>query len=267
MLKTNQKDWEYWKDELTKEIKKLGAKYDTWHVFNDFITMVAIAISNGAIKLHFAEREKQYMDIINKYDPVAQQQFAVMNKYLINALECTLPEYRDVLGDVCQELSLTNKDLSQDFTPYCMSKVIAEVLSEDSLRIIAEEGFLKLSEPTVGGGSIVLAYAECLAREHSNPRGSICITAVDISFKCVCMAYIQLSYYGIPAVVIYGDTILVKEYSRWYTPEYLWGDWLWRCKCGLTDGFKADDEALKQMSVPFYRAARIVDNLWNMREI
>jgi hypothetical protein len=32
------------------------------------------------------------------------------------------------------------------------------------------------------------------------------------------MAYIQLSLYGIPAMVIHGNTLTMEEWDRWYTP-------------------------------------------------
>ena len=42
--------------------------------------------------------------------------------------------------------------------------------------------------------------------------------AQDIDIRCVWMAYIQLSLYGIPAVVIHGNTMNMEEWDRWYTP-------------------------------------------------
>ena len=260
-MKAAQNTCEYWKTELIKEIRSLGTRYDTWNVFNDLITMITFAISNAVTRIRFDELEKQYIDIMKSYDKPDQPRFKVMHEYIINALDCSLPEYRDVLGEVCQELSLTNKNLAQDFTPHCMALLMAEIVSGDSLKAIEENGFTTLSEPTCGGGVTILAYAEMLAKKKYNPSEHMCVTAVDISFKCVCMTYIQLSYYGIPAVVIHGDTLLVKEYSRWYTPLYIAGNWIWKCKCGLTDGYKAEDEMIKLASEPIYAALRKMECL------
>lgn len=47
----------------------------------------------------------------------------------------------------------------------------------------------------------------------------------DIDIKCVYMAYIQLSLYGIPAVVVHGNSLTVEEWSKWYTPIYLLDGW------------------------------------------
>lgn len=41
--------------------------------------------------------------------------------------------------------------------------------------------------------------------------------AQDIDIRRVWMAYIQLSLYGIPAMVIHGNTLTMEEWDRWYT--------------------------------------------------
>jgi hypothetical protein len=60
------------------------------------------------------------------------------------------------------------------------------------------------------------------------------VTAVDVDLKCVYMTYLQLALYGIPALVICGDTLLAKEYSRWHTPVYILDGWQWKQECGIT---------------------------------
>lgn len=54
------------------------------------------------------------------------------------------------------------------------------------------------------------------------------ITATDIDLKCVHMCYLQLSLYGIPAVVIHGNTLTLEEWSHWFTPIYVLHGWRWR---------------------------------------
>lgn len=61
------------------------------------------------------------------------------------------------------------------------------------------------------------------------------VTAVDVDLKCVHMAYLQFSLYGIPAVVIHGNTLSVEEWSRWYTPIYIVNGWTRKQACGITE--------------------------------
>ncbi len=64
------------------------------------------------------------------------------------------------------------------------------------------------------------------------------------------MTYIQLSYLGIPAVVIHGDSLLAKEYTRFYTPINMIGDWLYREPLSLTDKICDDDIKLSSRGNP-----------------
>ena len=66
------------------------------------------------------------------------------------------------------------------------------------------------------------------------------------------MAYIQLSYLGIPAVVVHGDSLAMQEYARFYTPVYMIGGWIWREPMTLANGFCLDDENPKCMLEPMY---------------
>ena len=72
------------------------------------------------------------------------------------------------------------------------------------------------------------------------------------------MAYLNLSLYGIPAVVIRGNTITVEEYDRWYTPTYLLGRWIWKEPMLFGNGGAADNEHLKLLDDPIYRAFKLL---------
>ena len=229
-MKTDPNTWTHWKKQLINEIKKLGMRHGISEVFDDLVTMIALTISNTSTGIDFDKREKQYLDIINKYATEEQKQFATMFAYLVKSMNYSLPEYRDILGEIYEELSMNSKDLSQFFTPRHVALLMAKITGADSSgEIIKENGFVTLCEPTCGSGVLVLAYAEMLANNKYNPSAHMCVTAIDLSLKCVFMTYVQLSYYGIPAVVIHGNGLTFEEHSRWYTPAYLLGNWA--CKC------------------------------------
>ena len=61
-------------------------------------------------------------------------------------------------------------------------------------------------------------YASALKRHKIDYQTKMLAVATDIDLKCVHMAYIQLSLYGIPAVVIHGNTLTVEEWAYWFTP-------------------------------------------------
>ena len=56
--------------EIISKIEGLGYTHGISTVFEDFITIVACAISNSFDKVHFDEREALYMQTIKKYSRV-----------------------------------------------------------------------------------------------------------------------------------------------------------------------------------------------------
>lgn len=65
------------------------------------------------------------------------------------------------------------------------------------------------------------------------------------------MAYIQLSYLGIPAVVVHGDSLRNEEYTRFYTPIYVLNGWLWKEPMSLTNQICDDDIKLSNIMFDF----------------
>lgn len=104
---------------LVKMIQGLGAKYSTWSVFNDFLTMAATAISNAVDPVHREEREKLYMEAIGHYRKDEQSVFPEMFTVLVQAADQAMATEgpKDILGAVFHDLELHNKYKGQFFYP------------------------------------------------------------------------------------------------------------------------------------------------------
>lgn len=68
---------------------------------------------------------------------------------------------------------------------------------------------------------MVIGAIWAMQRKEFDYRHNTFFVAQDIDIRCVWMAYIQLSLYGIPAMVIHGNTLTMEEWDRWYTPYAL----------------------------------------------
>jgi hypothetical protein len=75
---------------------------------------------------------------------------------------------------------------------------------------------------------LILGFAKALLDRKINYNTQLIVTATDVDLKCVHMCFVQLSLYGIPAVVIHGNSITLQDYSHWFTPFYITGGWLRR---------------------------------------
>jgi hypothetical protein len=250
--------------ELIRLIKEAAHVHDIYRVFNDFLEMSAISVSNTVDPTHREERERRYLELINAYEKKDQGLFPQMFAHLTEALEenakTTGPE--DVLGPVFHDLELHQKYRGQFFPPQNISDMMAMIAcGGEHQRAIQEKGYISMCEPACGSGVMATSMCKAMMKESLNYCSQLVVTAIDIDLKCVHMTYLQLSLYGIPAVVIHGNTITMEEWSRWYTPVYILNGWIWRARCGLKNGRYAEDEMIKCALEPGYAALRQVEAL------
>lgn len=219
--------------ELINQIKRIGEKHGIWNVFEDFLTISSISISNA---FDFdKKREEDYLKVIKKYNPNELNEFAKLLALLTNLLNSFSTNPQDVLGDLFHKLELHNKYKGQFFTPNHICKFMGKALLTDVDNIINRKGYISILEPTCGSGALILGAADALASKNFNYQKQMLVTAIDIDLKCVFMTYIQLSLFGIPAIVIHGNALTVEEWSRWYTPMYFIGSWQYKNDCHNTN--------------------------------
>lgn len=72
---------------------------------------------------------------------------------------------------------------------------------------------------------MVIAYADMLMEEGINYQQVMHVEAWDVDATAAHMAYIQFSLLHIPAVIVQGNTLTLKQWGAWYTPAHILGDW------------------------------------------
>ena len=100
------------------------------------------------------------------------------------------------------------------------------VANDENLKTkIEKDGFITVMDPACGSGGLVLAYAKALKKHNINYQSDLLIDVTDISDTCVYMVYIQLSLYGIPAIVKCGNTLTQEIRFTLVTPLYFLQYW------------------------------------------
>lgn len=247
---------------LVKLIEQAAYQHSVWQVFSDFLEMSAISISNSIDPVHWEAREKRYLEIVKGYSKAEISLFPQMLAELVKSLEQCAQEKSldDVLGKTFHELELHDKYKGQFFTPQSVCNMIGSIAAADAEKALEQQEYLTVCEPCIGGGAMVLGLANALARKNINYCQRMVVTGVDIDPKCVHMAYLQLSLYGVPAVIIHGNSLTCEEWSRWYTPVYIADGWIFRQHCGITgDAGRETDERLKMALDPMYAAFCKID--------
>ncbi|MEG1925299.1 MAG: hypothetical protein RR415_06100 [Ruthenibacterium sp.] len=181
---------------FTQCLEKNAVSCSLQEVFADFVEMAAIRTSNSVDSSHFKKRELRYCCLLEKYDEKQRQIFLEALAFLVKALnqEAVAGTPTDLLGPVAAKMQIA------------------------------------VHEPC--SGTEAMAFGGSASKKDGHDCGQpMFVKVTDLATLYMC--YLQLSLYGIPAIVI-GDSATPKEWSRWYTPSYILGGWLWRKENGTT---------------------------------
>lgn len=186
--------------------------------FSDFLTLATYSLAQPFYNSE--EIEEKYKSVAKNYNLDQLQQFAQLIATVTLALE---EKHQDFLGQVFSMNDFGNSNKGQFFTPYHLSKMMAQMVNVDIKEIekqLENYDYVTLSEPCCGSGGMIIAFAESMKESGYNYQHQLYVEAVDIDEICFKMAYIQLSLLGIPAKVIRGDSLSMRYYEVLYTPFY-----------------------------------------------
>lgn len=179
--------------EIIKKINSMSDSQSPYRTFCDFVTCTALSIVQNVVS--FSKREKQFKDIIEKYDV---KKFTELMSLLTYTYE---DHFGDILGNIYMMSGWGNKNAGQFFTPYSVSQCCAESVNYKPDEIIF------MNEPSAGAGGMIVATAEAMKNQGINFQKSLRVVAQDLDQIATYMCYITLSLYGIDAKVIQGDTL------------------------------------------------------------
>lgn len=248
---------------LNKELIKLSdmthGRINRTQVFSDFLAYGALLLGMRTDPVHSKNYAEQFESLHKNYtasewDTFHQGLVTLSNHVVENSqMGC----FTDLFADTYQAIGAQSRAMKQDFTPASIGKLMAAIVLPEH-PTLPECGYFTLNDPTCGSGTLLLHFAELYAQRGFNPSSQLVAQAADLDIRCVYMAYLNLSLYGIPAVIVHGNTITLQEFSRWYTPSYLLGKWVWREPMPFGKEGYETDEKLKMLDEPLYRAIRLM---------
>lgn len=228
--------------------------------FSDFLHYCALLLSAYTDPVHAEYRLKALEKLKTSYKDdeweAFHQGFIDLCGTFMHNIEYGI--YEDLFAIPFFQIGATSSTLKQDFSPADIGKLIGAISIPSQLSL-PEEGFFSLGDHACGSGTLLLAGVQQFANAGYNPSEQLVIQAADLDARCVHMTYLQLSLYGIPAVIVQGNTLSLKEYDRWYTPLYLWKKWIWRARMPFGESGHISDEKLKCFDEPLYGAFRYME--------
>ena len=116
--------------------------------------------------------------------------------------------------------------------------------SETTAKAIKERGFITINEPCCGAGSLIIGAINAMREIKLNPSKQMIVVANDIDERCCLMCYIQLSLYGVPAVITQQNTLSMQTYGApWFTPVFIFDGWTWRFNRAFSQEYTKTKEA------------------------
>lgn len=207
---------------IIKMIDELGRSHNRHQVFRDFVTMSAVAMSK--LDLRQAEaREELYMSCVRRYSP---EEASLIAQMFAELQEGQHVAPRDILGEIYMQLDLGNNRMGQFFTPHHICELMASLtMSDDIEEKVSKRGFVTVHEPASGSGATIIAMMLAMQNRGLSYQRHVHVTAVDLDGTAAMMSYVQLSLMHVPATVVHGNTLTLEQYSHWYTPAHIMGNW------------------------------------------
>lgn len=195
-------------------------------VWRDWITMAAISFANAvdwrpAVR---GPREDEYMRLVKRYSAEQAGMFGSALAALTDAAEAS-GEPTDLLGSLTMALELGRDELGQYFSPPEVCALTARLTFADVADRVAAQGFVTVDEPAVGGGGKLLAAAAYLAAQGINYQTALWVRGVDTDRVAALTAFVQLSLYHVPGIIVVGNSLSLECREVWYTPAHVLGGW------------------------------------------
>lgn len=230
-------------------VQTVGRRYGVARVWADLMEMSAIALAR-LDRQQFDVREKRYLQVVAGYEREELEQLVEAFSLMVATYERDWPfGGGDVLGQIYMGLDLGNAQAGQFFTPFEVSQLMAEMTMTGAPAIIAEQGFVRVCEPAVGAGGMILAVASVLHSQSINYQQCMHVVAIDIDIRCVHMAFIQMALAHIPAVVIHGNALSNEQHGHWYTPAHILGRWNAKLRMNQVSAASVDTSASEGLGV------------------
>lgn len=201
---------------LTYKGRRLG------EVWGDFVTLSACALAprveardpNG---MRQGVREDEYLKLAKRYDA---EGLTVMGQALGRLTEQMQEQpYTDLLGPDYLELQSqsSKRGRGEFFTPSAVSLMMAKMTMEQA--DVPLDGPLECMEPACGAGGMILAAAQVFAERGISPL-RMRWTAIDLSKTSCDMTFVNTTLWGVPCVVVHGDTIRMPVDDSYHYGTY-----------------------------------------------
>lgn len=202
--------------EIIKLIEKTAQSRNRVEVFSDAVHLMAQALHKQTlidpVKAQAVEDDWQWVRSRH-----TDEEYQNICKIFALVMRCLEEERREILGQILEEIGVSNTRNGQFLTPSSVASLMARCNLIDS--DYQKGDIITVCDPTCGASVLLIEQAEELMRQGVS-QGDIYIEAGDIDSHACGMSYIELSLLGYAAKVEHKDALAMREYSE---PRYTIG--------------------------------------------
>lgn len=209
--------------EFISEISNIKSVHP-WIAYSDFMEVSVCTLKKPFEYIYDENIDNKFLSVLKKNNDKEKEIFPKLLGIFISLMDIEASKgfFTDIAGKIFHLLNAENKRTGQFFTPSNLGYLTASVMDRNIIKkTIDEQGYIVINEPACGSGSLILGLATLMLELGYNPQKQLFIRATDIDKRCVDMCFNQLSYYGLSAVIVHGNTLTQEEWDKLYTPFYL----------------------------------------------
>ena len=185
--------------------------YQPYKVYEDWIGLMFHA---------FQRDDAHYLEIMRQSRNDAshgQREADYFAAATADALEYMAETNRECLGPLFEEFAASHYQ-GQFFTPWSVCRMIAKTTHDEGVK---PDGQISICDPASGAGTMMIAFAKEQTCAEANRTLYV---GIDVNLTCARMTALNLMFFNLNGVSIWGNSLSLEVRSAWQTHRSLaWG--------------------------------------------
>ena len=185
--------------EILKQLERLNAMgHSSYSIFDDWLDLMLYSLMSD---------NENYLKVVNKYNNDREEgnrpidYFKAAFHLLMDHMAKTNEE---VLGEIYMTWNISNKYSGQFFTPKHIARFMAHINQPKGV----------INDPTCGSGIMLVESCKVMSFEELDKA---LFVGQDIDNTCFKMAALNMLFFNLNALIIWGDTLKMEYYKAYQT--------------------------------------------------
>lgn len=181
--------------EILKQLECVSAfGYSSYSIFDDWLDLMIYSLMG---------ENDSYLTVVNKYNNDRETGYRPID-YFKNAFHLLMKKMKEtneeILGEIYMTWNISNKHSGQFFTPKHIARFMALINKPHGV----------IADPTCGSGIMLVEACKAMSAEEID---NAFFVGQDIDNTCFKMTALNMLFFNLNSVVIWGDTLKMEYYK------------------------------------------------------